>query len=99
NDVLHERWDVTHRHFDAEMFENLGNIRFVRGNLAGAARAYRLSLWQSPDNVRVLKNLASVATRLGNQGVAVRIWNRVHQLAPQDPDAQRIFHANVPTHP
>src|SRR5439155_2286300 len=66
NDVLHEHWDATHRHFNAEMFENLGNVRFVRGQLPGAARAYRLSLWQGPDNTRVMKNLALVCSRLGN---------------------------------
>jgi tetratricopeptide (TPR) repeat protein/O-antigen ligase len=99
NDVLDEHWDGNHRHFDAEMFENLGNIRFMRGNLEGAARAYNLSLWQGPDNVRVLKNLASVFSRMGHQADAVRVWNRIRQLAPQDPDLQRVFHANVQTHP
>jgi len=99
NDVLHEHWDATHRHFNAEMFENLGNVRFTRGQLAGAARAYRLSLWQGPDNTRVMKNLAAVFSRLGNQAEVLRLWNRIRQIAPQDPDLQRVFHANVQTHP
>jgi tetratricopeptide (TPR) repeat protein len=99
NDVLHEHWDATHRHFDAEMFENLGNLRFTRGQLAGAARAYRLSLWQGPENPRVMKNLAAVSSRMGNISESARIWNRIRQIAPQDPDLQRVFHANVAAHP
>ncbi len=99
NDVLHEHWDATHRHFDAEMFENLGNLRFARGQLSRAARAYRLSLWQTPDNPRVMKNLAAVLSRLGNSGEVLRLWNRIRQIAPQDPDLQRVFHANVAAHP
>ncbi len=99
NDVLRERWDGSHRHFNAEMFENLGNVRFVRGNGAGASRAYRLSLWVAPDNVRVLKNLAAVQQRLGQEAEAGRTWQKVQRLAPQDPDVQRLFHGNPPIRP
>ena len=80
------------------MFENLGNVRFVRGKLAEAARAYKLSLWQDPNNVRAMKNLAAVYSRLGRQGEVLRLWNDVRRVAPQDPDLQRVFHANPPGH-
>jgi tetratricopeptide (TPR) repeat protein len=99
NDVMHEHWDATHRHFDAEMFENLGNVRFIRGKLPEAASAYKMSLWQDPTNVRVMKNLASVLSRLGRSAEVIRVWNQIRQVAPQDPDVQRAFHANVPVHP
>src|SRR5262249_44091837 len=39
NDVLHEHWSRSHRHWSAEMFENLGNTRFIRGNYPGAIKA------------------------------------------------------------
>jgi tetratricopeptide (TPR) repeat protein len=81
------------------MFENLGNVRFVRGDLAGAARGYKLSLWQDPKNVRAMKNLAAVYSRLGRQGEVIRLWNEVRRTAPQDPDLQRVFHANPAIHP
>jgi len=99
NDVLHENWNATHRHFSSEMFENLGNVRFISGNLPGAARAYNLSLWQDPKNTHAMKNLATVSSKLGRQGEAIQLWNRLRQLAPQDPDVQRVFHANLPAHP
>jgi tetratricopeptide (TPR) repeat protein len=98
NDVLHENWNATHRHFSSEMFENLGNVRFGRGKLAEAARAYDLSLWQDPRNVRALKNLAAVLSKLGRQTELLKTWNQLRQVAPQDPDVQRVFHANLPSH-
>jgi len=98
NDI-YDDWNATHRHFDGEMFENLGNVRFIRGNLAGAVRAYNLSLWQTPDNVRVMKNLASVLSRMGRQNDVIHLWGQIRQLAPQDPDVQRVFHGNIPAHP
>ena len=82
-----------------EMFENLGNVRYIMGKLPEAIRAYNLSLWQEPNNTRVLKNLAGVLSRMGRTGEATRLWNRLRQLAPQDPDVQRVFHANPAAHP
>jgi tetratricopeptide (TPR) repeat protein len=99
NNVLHENWSRNHRHFEADMFENLANTRFVRGHLSEAKKAYEMSLWIDPKNVRVIKNLAALYARLGQQRDVYRLWDRVRQLAPQDPDAQRVFHANVQTHP
>jgi tetratricopeptide (TPR) repeat protein len=96
---LYEHWNATHRHFSGEMFENLGNVRFLRGKLPEAARAYKMSLWQDPNNVRVMKNLASVFSRMGRQEDVTLLWNRIRRLAPQDPDVQRVFHGNSPSHP
>jgi tetratricopeptide (TPR) repeat protein len=86
------------------MFENLGNVRFMRGKLPEAARAYSLSLWKDPRNLRSLKNLAAVYSRLGRQADVIRLWNQVRQVAPQDPDVQRVFqsahpHGNIAVHP
>lgn len=91
NDVLRERWDRTHRHWSAEMFENLGNTRYIRGRFPEAIRAYRMSLWKDDANIRVLKNLANVYARLGRTPDLTRTWERIRQLAPQDPDVQRVF--------
>jgi tetratricopeptide (TPR) repeat protein len=99
NDVLHENWKSSHRHFSGEMFENLGNVRFARGHLEEAARAYKLSLWQDPSNVRAMKNLAAALSKLGRQSELINTWNRLQQIAPQDPDVQRVFHAQNPAHP
>jgi len=98
NDVLHEHWDMNHRHFEADMFENLGNVRFLRGKLPEAAKAYRMSLWQGPNNVHVMKNLASVLSRMGRQAEVIQLWSQIRRLAPTDPDVQRVFHGNIATH-
>lgn len=88
-----------HVHYSAEMFENLGNTRFVRGHLPEAVKAYRMSLWVDKTNARVMKNLASVYGRLGRQQDALQMWLRIRALNPQDPDLQRVFHAQpVSTH-
>ena len=96
---LYEHWNATHRHFSSEMFENLGNVRFMRGKLPDAARAYRMSLWQDPKNVRVMKNLAAVLSKMGRHAEVIGFWNQIRRLAPQDPDVQRVSHANLTTHP
>lgn len=96
NDVLRERWDRNHRHFNSEMFKNLGDVRFMRGNLDGAARAYRLAIWQDKNNLVARKNLAATLTRLGRQAEMQQVWLDIRALAPQDPDVQRVFsHAPV----
>lgn len=103
NDVLHENWESNHRHFTWGMFENLGNVRYLRGNMAGAARAYALSLWQNPeqpaDRVRVLKNYASVLGRLGRNAQAAGAWSQIRKLSPQDPDVLRVFHGQPAPRP
>ena len=96
NDVMREHWERNHRHWSAEMFENLGNTRFVRGHLPEAVKAYRMSLWIDKTNTRVLKNLASVYGRMGRQQDALQIWLQIRSLNPQDPDLQRVFHGNTP---
>jgi len=91
NDVLGEHWSRNHRHFSGEMFENLGNLRYMRGRLEPALKAYRMSLWVDPNNVRVLKNVASLNARLGRQQDVQATWLRIRQLAPQDPDVLKVF--------
>lgn len=91
NDVLRERWSQNHRHFTGEMFENLGNTRFVSGQYASAAKAYRMAIWRDKDNIHARKNLAAVYGRLGRNAEVNTIWNEIRQLAPQDPDVQRVF--------
>jgi hypothetical protein len=43
------------------------------------------------DNVRVMKNLAALMQRTGRLDETSRLWNRLRQLAPTDPDVQRVF--------
>ena len=66
NDVLGEKWWRTHRHYNqpyaGQMWADLGNVRFIRGQLPEAARAYRMSLHINPDNV------------VGHQKYGQRLW-------------------------
>jgi tetratricopeptide (TPR) repeat protein len=92
NNVLREDWHRTHRHWNAEIFENLATTRYLRGDLNGAAKAFKMSLWVDNTNVRVTKNLAALTQRLGRPDETTRLWNRLRELAPQDADVQRVFH-------
>jgi len=70
HDMMGENWERTHRHYHrpyaAEMFENLGNIRFMRGRLRESIKAYRMALHHNPKNDRVLQNLRTAQQRLIN---------------------------------
>ena len=68
HNMMGEDWDRTHRHYErlytAEMWENLGNIRFMRGHWMASERAYRMALRSNPSNDRVKNNLAAVRSKL-----------------------------------
>jgi tetratricopeptide (TPR) repeat protein len=91
NNVLREDWHRTHRHFSAEVFENLGNVRFTRGRYDQALRAFKMAVWKDPGNVRAWKNLALVYARLGDQANVIKTWSHIQRLAPNDPDVQKVF--------
>lgn len=91
NDVMHEGWSGTHRHFTAEMFQNLGNLRFMRGQFVKAAKAFKMATWKEPENANAWKNLALSYTRAGQNQNAYTAWRRVQQLNPNDPDVHRVF--------
>ncbi|OGR92093.1 MAG: hypothetical protein A2992_08630 [Elusimicrobia bacterium RIFCSPLOWO2_01_FULL_59_12] len=98
NNVMGEDWHRTHRHFTADMFENLGNLRFMRGRFREAAKAFRMAtkemqknIWVERANPRGWKNLAVTYGRLGDQQNAYRAWLKVRELSPNDPDVQKIF--------
>jgi tetratricopeptide (TPR) repeat protein len=92
NDMMHEHWSQNHRHFTGGMFMNLGNLRFMRGDVAGAARAYRTGAHFDKSNVQIRKNLISSLMRLGRMAEITAVWREIYAIAPQDPDLQRIFH-------
>ena len=106
NDVLHEHYAGTHRHFNPEMYENLASLRFNRGQLAAAARAFKMatkdygpiangstySVFTNNTNLRAWKNLALTYGRLGNQEKLKETWIHIRQIAPNDPDVLKVFH-------
>jgi tetratricopeptide (TPR) repeat protein len=71
-------------------------VHFIRGRLPEALKDYRVSLSLDKNNVRVMKNLASVFGRMGRQQEALQMWLQIRSLNPQDPDLLRVFHANPP---
>ena len=66
-----------------------------------ALRAYRMSLRVNPANASVLKNAANASQRLGRPADMIDFMNQLRRVAPQDPDVQRVFHAQQPiaSHP
>lgn len=92
-----------HRHLSVEMFENLGHLFLMRKRFDEGLTAYHNALALDPNNIRLLKNTAVALGQGGNPLQAEKTWQHIKELAPQDPDAQRVFNAHgnpIPTpHP
>jgi len=91
-----EDWTVRRKDEYAETFVNLGNLRFMRGDAAGAEKYYQQALGLSPNSVNALKNLAILYGREGKRDPAVALWQKLRSIAPQDADVQRVFQAPPP---
>ncbi|HUX38926.1 MAG TPA: hypothetical protein VMV44_13585 [Rectinemataceae bacterium] len=61
---------------------NLGNIDYMRSDLAGAYQYYQQAAVQSPNNVKLLINLARVASALGKNDVVAATLARLGKLDP-----------------
>ncbi len=94
HDIMGEHWEKNHNHYKrpyaSEMFENLGNVRMMRGNFQGAIEAYGQAAESDPKNVRALKALASAYARAGRRPEFNATLSRIHEIAPNDPDVQRM---------
>lgn len=72
----------------------IGDVRVMKGDLAGAAEAYRKALEILPTMPQVWNALARVYLQQGQNGAAVEALNRSLELEPQGPwawDAHRLL--------
>lgn len=70
---------------------NLGNLKYMQGDIKGAKEWYEKTLEFEPNNVTALKNLAVIYGRLGQHQEAQNAWIRLRSIAPNDEDVKRVF--------
>lgn len=88
-----EDWSVRRKEDYAETYTNLGNLRFMRNDIAGARMYYEQAVGMNPSAVVAMKNLASIYARMGQREKAAAQWQKIRAMAPQDPDVLRVFSA------
>jgi tetratricopeptide (TPR) repeat protein len=77
----------------AETNVNLGNLCFMRNNLAGAQQYYEEAVRLNPAAIVAMKNLAVIYGKNGQRDRAGQMWMKIRSIAPQDPDVQKVFQA------
>jgi len=75
---------------------NLGNIAFIRSDLKGAYSYYQQAAKQSPDNPRLLVNIARVASAMGRLDEVTATLIKVRQLDPGTADRYASLALAVP---
>lgn len=78
-------------HEDPEAYTNLGNLRYVRGNVKGAEEAFQKAVAADGNFVNAIRNLAVLYAREGKQNDSLVFWRRLQALKPDDPDVLRVF--------
>lgn len=88
-----EDWSVRRAGEYAETYINLGNLYYMKNDLAAAQKAYEEAVRLNPSALVAMKNLALIYGRSGRREQEAQMWYRIRALAPNDPDVQRVFQA------
>ena len=72
---------------------NMGNIRFIRDDLAGAQNYYQRALKKNPDSPKVMLNLARVHYELEQYDDAQGFYEKARLISPET--AQRYAYLGV----
>ena len=86
-----EDWGKRRDYEFAETYINLGNLKYMQGDAKTAEAYYVKALELKKDNVSALKNLAVIYNKRGQNQEAIRMWQQVQQINPQDPDLQKVM--------
>lgn len=78
---------------DLEAIVNLGNIRYLQKDYQEAEEQYLGALKISSTYPGALKNLAILYGKIGRKNESIRLWNKLRQVSPNDPDVKRVFKA------
>ena len=70
---------------------NMGNIQYLRGDLAGAKEYYNRANEQSPDNPTILVNLTQVSRLLEERDRVKELFNRLLQIDPETAERFRFL--------
>lgn len=74
-----------------EGYINLGNVRYLLNKYPEAEEAFRKALELDPKNIVAMKNLAVLYGKTERKEEAIRLWYKLRELRPDDPDVQRVF--------
>jgi tetratricopeptide (TPR) repeat protein len=86
-----EDWAPRRKEEYSETCLNLGNLRYMKNDLAGAQKYYERAVELNPKAINAMKNLAVLYNNQGKSAQASAVWQKVRAIAPQDPDVQRVF--------
>ncbi|MBU2614470.1 MAG: O-antigen ligase family protein, partial [Elusimicrobia bacterium] len=85
-----EDWGQRRNYEYAETYVNLGNLKYMTGDAKKAEEYYLKASTIRKDNVSALKNLAVIYNKRGQPQEALKMWQRIHEINPQDPDLLRV---------
>jgi len=88
-----EDWAIRRKDEYAESYLDLGNSRFMKGDLKKSEEYFKKALELVPDYVNAMKNLAILYSRTNRQELAIKTWQKIRFLAPNDPDVVKVFGA------
>jgi arylsulfatase A-like enzyme/Tfp pilus assembly protein PilF len=71
---------------NAMVLHNIGTVRLMFGDRAGAREAFAAALDREPELVRAYSSLGVIAAQSGEIEKAVQLWKRTLAINPKDPD-------------
>ncbi|MEW6041424.1 MAG: tetratricopeptide repeat protein, partial [Elusimicrobiota bacterium] len=86
-----EDWGVRKPVEFSETYYDLGNLAFMRNNIKKSEEYFAKAVELNPNNAPAIKNLIVVYNKIGKQKDTVNLWHKLREIAPHDPDVQRVF--------
>ncbi|MFH2069883.1 MAG: O-antigen ligase family protein [Elusimicrobiota bacterium] len=86
-----EDWGSRRFHEYSETHMNLGNLSYLSNDMKKAEGHYLKAVEYKPDNASAMKNLIIIYNGQKRQDDALRLWYRMREVAPNDPDVQKMF--------
>ncbi len=86
-----EDWGKRRYHEYSETYMNLGNLRFMKNDFKKAEEFYLKAIELNPENIQATKNLIALYNRINKHQEAIQLWQKLRQIAPNDPDVQKVF--------
>jgi len=86
-----EDWGKRRDYEYSETYTNLGNLRYMAGDLKKSGEYYQKAIQLSDTNVSAMKNYIIVLNKTGRTQEVPKLLQRIHEVNPQDPDLQKMM--------
>ena len=63
----------------------------MHNKLEKAEKHYKTAIELHSINTTAMKHLAVIYSRTNRKDEAVKIWHRIREIAPDDPDLKKVF--------